>query len=90
MYLFRTRNLLHTWSSPLMFCICYVRYKTRSSRRKERIRKVVRKRSGWGVVIIVVIRVNVGLPIIRNVIGEGMILREIIGGGGRVRLIRII
>jgi len=76
LYLYRTGNILHTWSSPLIFCICYIRYKKRSSRRKERMVETVRGGVRWGVVIRVIIRVNIRLPMIRNVVGERTLVRR--------------
>jgi len=58
-----------------------VRYKIGSSRGKERIRKVTRGRNRWRLAITVVIGVNVRLPLIGNVIGERIIIGEMIERG---------
>merc|ERR1712151_1460276 len=73
-----------------IFVICYVRYKKRSRRSKEGLIRVISRKGRWISMIMVIMRVNVRLPILRNVIGERIVLREIMEKRGVTRRIRMI
>jgi len=52
--------------------------------------KTIGREGRWGIMMILVVRVNVGFPMVRNVAGERVIVRgriDIGGGVGRIMLV---
>jgi len=60
-----------------MFYICYIRYKSGSSRGKERMVEIIRSGLRWKVVIRLIVRVNIRLPIMGNVVRERVLIRRV-------------